>query len=150
MGPTEIADAGNLASLLQQHLATPQKILYRQYTAGAWQDIDALTLATLASRWQRFYREQGLRAGDRIALCLKNTVSWAAADLGALASGLVVVPLYVDDNAENAAWCAADAGAKLVIAETRRMADAMAQTGLGSARVLPLREADRRSPIQRS
>ena len=52
-------------------------------------------------------------AGDRIALCVRNGVGWVAIDLAALGMGLVVVPLYVDDNAENVAWCVAHAEARL-------------------------------------
>jgi long-chain acyl-CoA synthetase len=100
----------------------------------------------LIARWQRLYGVHGCVAGQRVALCLKNSVHWVAADLAALARGLVVVPLYVDDNAENAAWCALDAQVTLLIAETRRIAEALVAAGLPRERVLALRENDGATP----
>ena len=54
-------------------------------------------------------------------MCLKNGVNWVAVDLAALGLGLVVVPLYVEDNPDNAAWCVDNAEAKLLIVETTRL-----------------------------
>lgn len=110
----------NLAELLLQWQSVPQKSLYRQYVNDAWRDYDAAAILALAARWQAGYRAVGLVPGDRIALCLKNGVQWVAADLAAHGLGLVVVPLYVDDNADNMAWCIADSGASLLITDHLR------------------------------
>src|SRR2546421_2416619 len=115
----------NIASLLGAHLATPERILYRQFTEGSWRDISAREIAAYAARWQAFLRAEGLAPGDRVALCLKNGIHWVAADQAALGLGLVVVPLYADDNPENVAWCLENSGARLLVAETSRMADAL-------------------------
>ena len=50
-----------------------------------------------------------------------------AVDQAALGLGLVVVPLYVDDNPDNIAWCAQDAEAKLLIVDNSRMAEALSR-----------------------
>ena len=110
----------NLAQLLAQHLATPDRILYSQFEDGAWRDYSAAEVAQLVARWQQALRREGLQAGDRVALCLKNGVNWVALDLAALGLGLVVVPLYLDDNAENMAWCLHDSGARLLVLENAR------------------------------
>lgn len=110
----------NLAQLLMQWAATPQRILYRQYLNGAWQDCDVAAITSLASRWQAAYLASGLQPGDRVALCMKNGINWVAADLAAHGLGLVVVPLYVDDNADNQCWCLEDSGATLLIADHLR------------------------------
>ena len=68
-------------------------------------DVTVGEVARAAARWQAAFRREGFVAGDRIALCVRNGVSWVAIDLAALGMGLVVVPLYVDDNPENVAWC---------------------------------------------
>jgi long-chain acyl-CoA synthetase len=117
----------NLASLLQQHLATPEKVLYRQFVQGAWRDFTAREVARLAARWQRAFREHGLAPGERVALLLRNGVNWVAVDQAALGLGLVVVPLYVDDNAENVAWCLSDSGARVLILDSARLLGALAQ-----------------------
>ncbi|HUX63269.1 long-chain fatty acid--CoA ligase [Sulfuricella sp.] len=115
----------NLASLLEQHRATPEKILYRQYIDDAWRDFCADAVLALAARWQHAFRTAGYEPGDRVALCLKNGVDWVAIDQAALGLGLVVVPLYADDNPENLAWCLNDSGARLLVLENTRLLDAL-------------------------
>jgi len=118
----------NIASLLEAQLATPGRILYRQFIDGAWRDVSARDIAAYAARWQAFFKSQGLGRGERVALCLKNGIHWVAADQGALGLGLVVVPLYADDNPENVAWCLQNSGARLLVAENSRMAAALAKS----------------------
>jgi long-chain acyl-CoA synthetase len=115
----------NLASLLEQYCANPQILLYRQYTDTAWRDYFARDVIALAARWQQAFRTAGYEPGDRVALCLKNGIDWVAIDQAALGLGLVVVPLYADDNPENLAWCLADSGARLLVLENTRLLDAL-------------------------
>jgi len=110
----------NLAELLLQQLATPQRVLYRQFIDGGWRDFTAVDIAAMAARWQAAFRREGLVAGDRVALCMKNGVHWVAADMALLGLGMIVVPVFVDDHAENIAWCLQDSGAKLLIADHAR------------------------------
>jgi len=128
----------NIAGLLHAQLATPERILYRQFVEGGWRDISVREIAAYAARWQAFLRAAGLAPGDRIALCLKNGIHWVAADQGALGLGLVVVPLYADDNPENVAWCLENSGARLLVAESSRMADALQSAARSLPRVLCL------------
>src|SRR5713101_7325712 len=128
----------NIAGLLDAQLATPERILCRQFVEGAWRDISAREIAAYAARWQALLRAEGLAPGDRVALCLKNGIHWVAADQGALGLGLVVVPLYADDNPENVAWCLENSGARLLVAESRRMAHALQGVAASLPRVLCL------------
>jgi long-chain acyl-CoA synthetase len=115
----------NLAGLLEQHCANPQTLLYRQYIDNSWRDFSAQEVVALAARWQQAFRTAGYGPGDRVALCLKNGVDWVAIDQAALGLGLVVVPLYADDNPENLAWCLNDSGARLLVLENSRLLDAL-------------------------
>src|SRR2546428_121585 len=128
----------NIAGLLKAQLATPERVLYRQFLEGSWRDISAREIAGYAARWQQYLRAEGFARGDRIALCLRNGIHWVAADQAALGLGLVVVPLYVDDNPENVAWCLENSGARLLVAETSRMADALANVSATLPRILCL------------
>jgi long-chain acyl-CoA synthetase len=118
----------NIASLLKAQLATPERILYRQFMDGAWREVSAREIAAYAARWQAFLRAEGLARGDRVALCMKNSIHWVAADQAVLGLGLVVVPLYADDNPENVAWCLQNSGVRLLVAESGRMAAALARS----------------------
>ena len=51
-------------------------------------------LIDFIDRARGFLREQGVQPGDRVAILGPNSVRWVAADLGALANGAIVVPLY--------------------------------------------------------
>jgi long-chain acyl-CoA synthetase len=129
----------NIGRYFGQHLATPDKLLYRHAEGDAWRDVSAGEVAAMVGRWQAAFRSLGLETGDRVAVCLRNGVSWVAVDQAALGLGLVVVPLYVEDNPENAAWCAGNAEAKLLIVESTRMAAAFAATGQPLPRTQVLR-----------
>src|SRR5437899_5862513 len=128
----------NMGGQLIAQRPTPARILERRARAGGWRDVSAREIAAYAARWQAFLRAEGLAPGDRVALCLKNGIHWVAADQGALGLGLVVVPLYADDNPENVAWCLENSGARLLVAESSRMAHALQGVATSLPRVLCL------------
>lgn len=119
----------NIGEYFRQHLATPEKMLYRYGEGDIWRDVTVAEVAALVGRWQAALRTLGLATGDRVAVCLRNGVNWVGLDLAALGLGLVVVPLYVEDNPDNAAWCVDNAEAKLLVVENTRMANALLATG---------------------
>lgn len=110
---------GNLAALLKE--LDPARELYCQYNADRWQGYCAADVSALAAQWQTSFRANGFQPGDRIALCLRNSVHWVAIDQAALGLGLVIVPLYADDNADNIAWCLRDSEARLLVIESDRI-----------------------------
>jgi long-chain acyl-CoA synthetase len=123
----------NLAQFFGRHLGEPARVLYRHWRDERWTDVTAGMLAAEVSRWQAAFRRDGLRMGDRVAICARNGPAWVAVDLAALGMGLVVVPTYVDDNAENAAWCIAHAEARLLVVAGSRQASAFARVADGLA-----------------
>jgi long-chain acyl-CoA synthetase len=126
---------GNLAQLLARRLADRDRPLLREWTADGWRSFGAGAVAAEAARWQAAFRREGFSAGDRVAVAARNGVAWVAIDQAALGLGLVVVPLYVDDNPESIAWCIAHSQARLAIVEGARLAAALAT--LPDARPLP-------------
>ena len=129
----------NIATFLFQHDDTPNRVLYRQFIDNEWVDFKAREMIDLARSWQAFFRSMGLQPGDRVAICLKNSVHWVAFDQGAVAMGLVSVPLYVDDNASNIAYCIQDSGSRAVVVENDRIARNLLKEGLTDTRVLSLK-----------
>ncbi len=135
----------NIAELFTQHLQRPAAVLYRVHDGEAWREVTVAELAALMGRWQAAFRARGLVAGDAVALCARNGISWVAVDLAALALGLVIVPLYVDDNVDNIAWGIGDAEAKLVVVDNLRLASGLARqaaTGSATPQVVVLRASD--------
>jgi len=125
----------NLAHLLERSLAVPDRALYRHWSGRHWEDVTAAEIAERAACWQAAYRREGFAPGDRVALALRNGVEWVAIDQAALGLGLVVVPLYVDDTADNIAWCVEHSRAQLLVVDNSRMANAL--RGLADRYALP-------------
>src|SRR5690606_32509842 len=110
--------ASNLSHLLAARLAaTPEHTAYRQYDGSRWFTMTWAEVAREVARWQAALRAAGLSPGDRVALCLRNRIEWVLLDQAAIGLGLVTVPLYFDDRAENMAWCLNDSGARFLLLE---------------------------------
>jgi len=118
---------GNIAQLFTPHRQHPDRVLYRHFAGEAWRDVTVAEIEQEIARWQAAFRRDGFAAGDRVAICARNGVAWVAMDLAALGMRLVVVPLYVDDNPDNVAWCVAHAEARLLIVENSRLAASLAR-----------------------
>ena len=103
--------------LIQRRQATPHLPAYRYYHDGEWVEKTWDETAREVARWQAALQAEGLQPGERVALCMRNRIEWMYFDQAALGLGLVVVPLYYNDRAENMAWCLNDAQARLLLLE---------------------------------
>jgi long-chain acyl-CoA synthetase len=113
--------AGTLAGLLRERARrTPGGLAYRDFDAqtGRWNDVSWSEAAKLAGQWQAALRREGLAAGERVAVMLRNCTVWSLYDLAALGLGLVVVPLYPEDRAENGAYILNHSDCKVLLFET--------------------------------
>ncbi|CAE6494732.1 Long-chain acyl-CoA synthetase [Nitrosomonas nitrosa] len=98
---------------------SPQSIAYRDYdvTAEKWIDYTWAEMAGAIARWQTALSSENLTPGDRVAVMSRNCPQWVMFEQAAIGLGLVVVPLYTEDRAENAAYCLQHSGAKLLLVE---------------------------------
>ena len=99
---------------------TPDAIAYRYFDErqNAWLPITWAQAREQVARWQAALRREGLVAGDRVALMLRNCPQWVFFDQAALSLGLVVVPLYTVDRPDNVAYIVNDACVKVLLFET--------------------------------
>ena len=112
----ELGDDANLSDLFLARVAdTPAAPAYRQFKDGAWREWTWAELAREVGRWQAALLKEGLKRGDRVALCLPNSVEWVLFDQAALGLELVVVPVYHDDRPENIAWCLDHSGSRFLL-----------------------------------
>ena len=84
--------AGSLAGLLRERVKrSPTAIAYRDFDLDrdAWVDRTWSDVAREASRWQAAFQKEGLKAGDRVGVILRNCSHWAIFDQAALGLGLV-------------------------------------------------------------
>lgn len=129
----------NIAEMLKQHQNSPNRILYRQFIDKDWVDFKASEIIDYVCAWQSYFRQMGMIEGDRVAICLKNSITWVAVDQAALGMGLVSVPLYVDDNAANIAYCIENSGSRIVVVENDRISKNLKAENIGDAHLLSLK-----------
>ena len=98
---------------------TPDLVAYRAYNEQHknWRDYTWAQINHQVARWQAALEKEGLKAGDRVAVMLKNSPEWVIFDQAALGLGLVTVPLYTQDRAENVAYIIGNAGCKVLLIE---------------------------------
>jgi long-chain acyl-CoA synthetase len=118
--PTNLFDL-----FLTRHAKTPHAPAFRQFVGNAWRGWTWGETAREVGRYRAAFVRENLKPGDRVALCLHNRHEWVCFDFVALSLGLVVVPLYFDDRAENMAFCLNDAGARLLFLESAAQWDAL-------------------------
>ena len=111
-------DASTLDELFRERVRrSADKVAYTQFDpiAQNWRSATWADMATQVERWQVAFRESRLEKGDRVAICYGNSIEWVIFDQAALRLGLVVVPLYTADRADNIAYVIGNSGAKLVL-----------------------------------
>ncbi len=117
-------------------------------TSHSWKEYTWGDMEQLVARWQAALAREDLEPGDRVAIMMRNSIWWIAFDQAAIGLGLVTVPLYTSDRAENTAYIVQDSGAKVLFFEQQETWDGLAQVmpklgGLVRAVCLkPLREGD--------
>ena len=74
---------------------TPETIAYRDYNQqhANWRDYTWGQIDRQVARWQAALERDGLKAGDCVAVMLRNSPEWVIFDQAALGLGLIVVPL---------------------------------------------------------
>jgi long-chain acyl-CoA synthetase len=109
---------------------SPGRVAYRHHTRqGGWAELTWAEMGGLVASWHRALAAEALESGDRVAILLRNCPEWVVFDQAALSLGLITVPLYTDDRAENASYILQDAGVKLLLVQDvgrwKRLAEAI-------------------------
>jgi long-chain acyl-CoA synthetase len=120
--------AHSLAGLLAARCErTPHSLACQQYDEAkqSWQSYTWQQIHDEAMLWRGALAREGLKAGDRVAIMLRNCHEWLCFDMAALGLGLVTVPLYPNDRADSAAYIVDHSGSKLLLVETLDEQDAL-------------------------
>lgn len=96
---------------------TPNAVAYLQHdpVRQTWDAFTWQETAQEVSRWQAALKTLNLRPGERVALMLSNCREWVIFDQAAIGLGLVTVPLYTSDRADNIDWVLKDAGCRALL-----------------------------------
>ncbi len=126
--PIRPGAAGSLSGLFFKRVAqTPEKTAYHYFDdqANKWQSLIWSEVYFEVSRWQSLFKSFALKEKDNIAIMVKNCPSWVFAEQAALSLGMVLVPLYTNDRADNIAYILDDARIKLLIVENGAQIDSL-------------------------
>src|SRR5581483_9903251 len=115
---TEINVPKNLLALLRQRVAsTPDKPAAAYKAGGTWRE----------PTWREFHRSVlraaagfvrlGVKPGERISIFAATRYEWTVADLGAMAAGAIVVPIYASNTAEETRYILDDSEAVGVVVD---------------------------------
>ena len=98
---------------------SPGAIAYSYFDkpTNRWIDLTWAQMAEQVSHWQLALKAESLQKGDRVAVMANNSPQWLIFEQAALALGLVVVPLFANDRAENVAYVLADSNTRLLLIE---------------------------------
>ncbi|MET0065491.1 MAG: long-chain fatty acid--CoA ligase [Candidatus Thiodiazotropha sp.] len=110
--------ADTLPGVFQERVRrSPDKTAYVQYDAvqQCWVESTWREIEQQVALWQSALRGEQLKPGDRVAILMKNCREWVIFDMAAQGLGLVVVPLYTNDRAENIGYILQDAGVRLLL-----------------------------------
>lgn len=94
---------------------SPEAIGFCEHRDGRWVQRSWAAMAQEVGRVRAALDRAGLRPGERVAVLLPNGMDWVAFDIGAMANGLITVPLYGHDSAGNNAFILRSAGARLCL-----------------------------------
>ncbi|MDP1673330.1 MAG: long-chain fatty acid--CoA ligase [Burkholderiales bacterium] len=115
-----MSQAGTLDGLFRERVRrTPELTAYKAYQEqhGEWRDYTWAQMDRQTARWQAALEQDGLKPGDRVAVMLRNSPEWVMFDQAALGLGLVTVPLYTQDRADNVAYILNNAGCRVLLLE---------------------------------
>ena len=101
----------------QRAQRTSDRPAYQWFDRAAddWRTLTWGQTRAQVARWRAALAREALNAGDRVAVLLRNCPEWVMFDQAAMSLGLVTVPLYTDDRAENAVHILQDADCKVLL-----------------------------------
>ncbi len=114
----------NIFEQLQAAQDTP--LIVRNGTRGTVQ-VTGGELLKLVSRARNFLAGKGLHQGDRCALLAQNSIRWVAMDLAIMAEGLIAVPLYARQAADELVAMMKDCAPSLICCGTPELQESIQQ-----------------------
>lgn len=126
-----LEDAPTLAAAFRERVKrSPNAVAYIQYVDDEWRSYTWQQTAHEVARWQQAFLTLDLAKGTRIAIMCGNRREWAICDQAAIGLGLVTVPFYTNDRAENLDWILEDSQAEALIIEGQQQWDIVNEVAL--------------------
>lgn len=105
--------------LTRRQESHPDQIcIERQSTLGVWTPMTTTDYLADVNAVARGLVAEGLNEGDAIAIFAATSYEWSLVDMAALSAGLVVVPIYESDSAEQVRWILENSAIRFVVTDT--------------------------------
>ena len=111
----------------------PDQVAYLQHDGSQWRSQTWRQFGDELARWRSAFAAEGLSPGDRVAIRLKNCMQWVLFDQGAMGNGLVVVPVFSEDRADNIAYIIDQTESKVLLVEDFQQWRSIAEESEGLA-----------------
>lgn len=112
--------ANNLSELFYERVKRSAEVVAYQYfdnEENLWKELTWYEVSKQVELWHTAFRHEGLVKGDRVAIMMRNCPDWVVFDQAAYSLGLVVVPVYTNDRAENIRYILENANVKIFFIE---------------------------------
>lgn len=103
-----------------------ERVVLREVRGEAFVSVSGRELLDLVACARTYFRQAGVRPGDRCALLGPNSIRWIAFDLALMAEGAIVVPLYARQAPIELAGMMNDCGPRLLIVSDAELGEAVA------------------------
>ncbi|MCL2455309.1 MAG: long-chain fatty acid--CoA ligase [Micrococcales bacterium] len=113
-----------LADLLAEG---PDIVFALRPDGGTWLPVTRQEFADEVTAVAKGLVAAGIDPGDRVAIMCRTRYEWTLLDFAIWAAGGVGVPIYETSSAEQVRWICADAGVRVVVAETAAHAATVAE-----------------------
>lgn len=116
----------NTTDLLERKLSSlPEQTLFRVQGTEGWSPVSARQFREEVAALARGLVAAGLQPGDRVGIICPTRYEWALVDFAILYAGCVTVPVYETSSPAQIAAILKDSGARGIVVEGRRHADAV-------------------------
>jgi long-chain acyl-CoA synthetase len=115
-----------LENVFAQLEKSSSRVVIREIRGESFHELTGAQLLQQIGRAQAWIRGRKFSPGDRVAILAPNSMRWIAIDLALMAEGLVVVPLYHRQAANELVAVMRDCRPKMLIADGGALRDAIA------------------------
>ncbi|WP_313814881.1 long-chain fatty acid--CoA ligase [Glutamicibacter sp.] len=119
---TELSPEVNVTNLLLDRVAqAPAEPLFMVHRGDDWVDVGAEEFLRDVKRLAMRLINDGLQAGDKVAIISRTRYEWALAEEAIWFAGGISVPIYETSSPFQIEWILRDSGARVVFAEDHEL-----------------------------
>lgn len=120
MGQPDQSQVKNLVEMFENSAkAGGDKTCFRFVESGQWRELNWNQVREQVQKIAGGLQKLGVQSGDRVSILAKTRYEWTLADLGILAAGGVVVPIYESNLEEQVQYIIEHSDSKVIFVENQ-------------------------------